>query len=662
MKSFEEAKNLISKDDFISYFRRHSNVKTAEHFEVTTTTVVKLCQLYEFKKSKEDIALTKEATCLERYGVKNPYQTDFVKDRCKKSDEEKQAIVKKCKETLQAKAAVQGLTLSELYSKQNKQGYKTKVDNYGSQDAFRAHIRESINNTLINNYGSLEEAREAQKIAREQTCLEKYGSKNVFSSNEIKDKIQAHHLETYGNRCPIANKDILEKANKTRSDKYGSLEQARKISSDKAKETKLELYGSETYVNSEKRKLTCLEKYGVECSLQNPEVRSKQAKSAKESALEKRLKEFLVNNRVDFDSHVTFKKDNLVHEFDVAIYKDNDLKILVDCDGLYYHGFLSDVNGKTVNSYSDNYRQMLVPEGVKYLVCLEKYEDEAYSEILKLIDIDYNQYLLDVFNWCREVEFPYPSYSEDIVKDSYNSLVKSDVNKFNVRARFGEKAILDAHKSVWHANKQGFLSPYDAWQDDELLKKLIKNRVIYKGCNLDRSKVLYGLSAAYIAPRVSIFNPYLAKYLVSKYLNEFNIVFDPCSGYSGRMLGVCSLCKYYIGQDVNNITIDESDSLVDRLNLDARVSCKDSLNDIGIYDCLFTCPPYNLKETWNQSIENKSCDEWIDIFIKNYRCKKYLFVVDKTEKYKDYIVEEIENKSHFSKNVEYVVLINRGDI
>lgn len=325
-------------------------------------------------------------------------------------------LLKSVKKTLQAKAESQGLTLSELYSKQNKQDYKTKVVNYGSQEAFRAYIKESIDNTLISNYGSLEAAREAQRIAREQTCLEKYGFKNVFSSNEIKDKIHTHNLEMYGNKCPIANKDILEKANKTRSDKYGSLQQARKVASDKAKETKLELYGSKTYVNSEKRKLTCLEKYGVECSLQNPDVRSKQARSAKESTLEKRFKQFLINNKIDFDSHITFKKDNLVHEFDIAIYKNDELKILVDCDGLYYHGFLSDVNGKTVNSYSDDYRQTLVPEGVKYLICLEKHEDEAYSEILKLIDIDYNQYLLDIFDWCREVEFPYPSYSEDIIK------------------------------------------------------------------------------------------------------------------------------------------------------------------------------------------------------------------------------------------------------
>ena len=145
-------------------------------------------------------------------------------------------------------------------------------------------------------------------------------------------------------------------------------------------------------------------------------------------------------------------------------------------------------------------------------------------------------------------------------------------------------------------------------------------------------------------------------------MNEYNIIFDPCSGYSGRMLGVCSLNKHYIGQDINDITVKESNKLITELNLNATITCKDSLDDCGTYDCLFTCSPYSLKETWNQSIEDKSCDEWIDAFIKNYKCKKYLFIVDKTEKYKNYIVEEIENKSHFSKNIEYAILINRGNI
>ena len=51
------------------------------------------------------------------------------------------------------------------------------------------------------------------------------------------------------------------------------------------------------------------------------------------------------------------------------------------------------------------------------------------------------------------------------------------------------------------------------------------------------------------------------------------------------------------------------------------------------------------------------CDQWIDECIKRFNCKKYLFVVDKTEKYKENIVEEIKNNSHFGSKIEYVILI-----
>ena len=49
----------------------------------------------------------------------------------------------------------------------------------------------------------------------------------------------------------------------------------------------------------------------------------------------------------------------------------------------------------------------------------------------------------------------------------------------------------------------------------------------------------------------------------------------------------------------------------------------------------------------------------IDLCLKKHKCKKYLFVVDKTEKYKNNIVEIIENKSHIGSNNEYVILIEK---
>ena len=124
------------------------------------------------------------------------------------------------------------------------------------------------------------------------------------------------------------------------------------------------------------------------------------------------------------------------------------------------------------------------------------------------------------------------------------------------------------------------------------------------------------------------------------------------------MLGVCSLGKRYIGQDINSETVEESNNIIKYFNLDASIECKDLLKDSGEYECLFTCSPYGSKEKWNQEIENKSCDEWIEEILSRYKCKEYLFVVDKTEKYLDYIVEELKNKSHFGSNLEYIIKIS----
>ena len=65
------------------------------------------------------------------------------------------------------------------------------------------------------------------------------------------------------------------------------------------------------------------------------------------------------------------------------------------------------------------------------------------------------------------------------------------------------------------------------------------------------------------------------------------------------------------------------------------------------------------KEHWNANNDEveKSCDEWIDICLSTYKCKRYLFVVDKTEKYTDKIVETLTAKSHFGKHTEYVICL-----
>ena len=83
---------------------------------------------------------------------------------------------------------------------------------------------------------------------------------------------------------------------------------------------------------------------------------------------------------------------------------------------------------------------------------------------------------------------------------------------------------------------------------------------------------------------------------------------------------------------------------------------------IRLAGCNLHCSWCDTKESWgdvaNQTI--KSCDEWIDECLQRFNCERYLFVVDETSKYSNYIVEELSNQSLFGKGKERVVLVEKS--
>ena len=261
-------------------------------------------------------------------------------------------------------------------------------------------------------------------------------------------------------------------------------------------------------------------------------------------------------------------------------------------------------------------------------------------------------------NLVIETNFPYDNFTDAELTKDYKSLKKSD----NKNSNSGLKIVRQFHPSIWRCNRHGYKSPVDAWNDPEIMYKVIENRLKYLKEDLSVYDIRAGLSISKKAPKVSVFKPATAKYLIEKYLSEYAEIFDPCCGFSGRMLGTCILGKHYIGQDINSITIKESNKIKDYFNLNANLRVNDSIYDSGEYECLFTCPPYGNKENWHQEIEILSADEWIDVCLKNYKCEAYLFVVDKTEKYKDFVVEEFKNKSYLNENSEQVVFIKNNQI
>ena len=111
------------------------------------------------------------------------------------------------------------------------------------------------------------------KLLSQKSCVEKYGCKNVFQSEEVKEKIRKSNLERYGVEHPNKSNIVKEKRMKTCMKKYGTEHPVQSpFIQEKIKQTCKERYGVESALQSpfihQKQKQTCKEKYGVEYAAQ----------------------------------------------------------------------------------------------------------------------------------------------------------------------------------------------------------------------------------------------------------------------------------------------------------------------------------------------------------------------------------------------------------
>lgn len=306
-------------------------------------------------------------------------------------------------------------------------------------------------------------------------------------------------------------------------------------------------------------------------------------------------------------------------------------------------------------------REENLPDDLVYVIPwhLQYYDKQDIEEILSGIceayGFSYEEMVSDLIE-SMPVEFPYKVYTEDQLKKDFENL--KNVTGTITKNSNGMKLVLNFHKSIWSAKVCGGISPYEAWHNPELLEKCIRNRIIYKD-KLTPENIARGFDMNYIAMRVSVFSPALAKSILDKYTTPNEIeVYDPFSGFSGRLLGAMAAGKHYTGADLSPVAVKESNEIIRFMGFkDAIVKEQDILAmDPVETDICFTCSPYGLTETWGMNIQDKTCDEWIDVCLEKIKAKVYIFVVNSTEKYKDRIAEGIDNKSHISKSKESILI------
>lgn len=569
-------------------------------------------------------------TSQEKYGTNNPAQSNESIEKQKltkasKTDEERKNIDNKKKQSMLMKYGVDNPAKSKkIYDKIR----KTTTEKYGGIGFASTELKTKADETCIKNHGanvheySQELAHKAlleKNNGIEQLCLPK-------TRSALRD-YQNNHMQ-----------DILDKMSRTSQERYNS-EWA--ISSNTVRQKSLE---------------TLLKNYGVENSMFSPIVkeRVRQTNIIRYGQPQPPSRKYLFMND-SFDSsweiyfylyHLFISKSNIIpHPIDKHISFTYNNKIHTYCPDFLVDDKIYEIKGPqffkddgtmcnpfdhSLDGLFEAKHQCMLQNNVTIITDISIYKDNVDRILTK----DFVQL------FRTDIPFPYPN--SDL----------SDTTDYGIIRHF--------HKSIFEASKRDQLSPLEAWNQKKDFERVALNRLQYVG-HCTPNDILRGYSVLRINDKISIFRPKLAENLINKYLNTYSEIFDPFSGFSGRLIGAMNANKSYVGQDIHPVHVMESNEIIKYKGYkNCIVKCQDILTDnTRSYECLFTCPPYGGKEHWNKDKNEieKSCDEWIDLCLEKYKCKKYLFVVDETKKYKDYIIETIVNKSHFTKNNEYIILI-----
>lgn len=390
-----------------------------------------------------------------------------------------------------------------------------------------------------------------------QTCKRHYGTEHPIQNKEIKEKIKEHNRKKFGVEWPGQNKDVQDKMKKTNIERYGV------DNAFKSKETKKLI------------KEHWLKKYGVEYPSQVPDIHKKimsvrrTTNGGYDSKSEKALAELFQKMNISFKKHVNENG----HEFDFAVYDDKGaLRCFVEVDGEYFHGVYADPDGVHVRGEKDNRRFSAVPRGINFVVIdSNKVNAKNIERILDIAFKNNDVFIREMFE-RMPIEFPYPSYTTDRMKKDWKHLCNY---KWRRGQCFCNSIIHNFHHSIWCRSVEGKISPVDLWKDKNLVYDCIKSKELYES-DFSSHSLTDGFELCSRAPKIPILNPSVVRHFLEVNANGHKIVVNNKHGFSEVMLAACSLGMRYVGFSDDPIVVEESNNIINFLQLDAVVRQDDS--------------------------------------------------------------------------------------
>ena len=230
----------------------------------------------------------------------------------------------------------------------------------------------------------------------------------------------------------------------------------------------------------------------------------------------------------------------------------------------------------------------------------------------------------EVYRALRHTPFPYPEpCSPELLAREKQSLhtVESTVVDSVIRpwSLAGIRLCNAFFPNRFIANRRNTMSALEAWRDEKILRRAIKFQLQH-GDPVTPRRVLRAVTLLCRTP--TIFRPAIAKCIYQRYAHPGAVVWDPCSGYGGRLLGAFAAGVHYIGTDVEPETIEGNRRLAKVLGASHElfVTPAESFDPPPV-DLVFTSPPYFDRERYstnkNQSWQKYSnLEEWTVGFLR----------------------------------------------
>lgn len=261
------------------------------------------------------------------------------------------------------------------------------------------------------------------------------------------------------------------------------------------------------------------------------------------------------------------------------------------------------------------------------------------SDWEKFSESEMDEYRESVFAYYRAHGFPYFRTDDDWRRDEFQKFMEFDdsdvISGDEIRQTMhGLSFCWSFMPHAYSVQCNGFMSPYEAFMDDDTLRSVIRKRTMM-GDNMSDNGLRKMLKIHTGVQGVSNFRPTAASAIYAKFAKG-KVVWDMSAGYGGRMLGAFKAgVRKYIGTDPCTPTYDglmEMTDFIRSCNSELLVpydGCEMELHRIGseefVPDCnvdfCFTSPPYFDTEKYSdedtQSWKRYGNREgWLDGFLK----------------------------------------------